>query len=113
MTYAYYGGIAITKETFSQVAETLQNELIDLVKIGNKLDDYQIILYNYLFTKELDFPTLHIEIKENHFILYVVPDDLSVKHLRLIDDTFDKFELTFLENSQENSIRLKFTYKGE
>lgn len=91
----------------------MQKELSALVKTGDDLDDYQVILYNYLFTTELSFPIMHIEIKENSFILHVVPDDLKVKQIRLIDDAFDKFELVFLSNSPEKLMRLKFIYDGE
>lgn len=79
-----------------------------MIQSGRGIDDYEIILYTHLFTHELDFPSLHIEIKEDSFILHVLPDDLKVSHLKIIDDLFDKFELVFLKNSRKNLLRIKF-----
>lgn len=83
------------------------------MKFDVEVDDYKIILYNHLFTNELDFPVLHFEKDDNSFILHVLPDDLEVKQLRLIDDAFDEFELIFVPVSQNNLIRLKFIYVGD
>lgn len=94
------------------MSQQLQKELIEVVKFDVEVDDYKVILYNYLFTQELDFPVLHFEKEENSFIIHVLPDDLEVKHLRLIDDAFDEFELVFLPVF-ENLIRIKLVYNGD
>lgn len=94
------------------MSHQLQKELIDVVRFDVEVDDYKVILYNYLFTQELDFPVLHFEKEDDSFILHVLPDDLQVRQLRLIDDAFDEFELVFMPVC-ENLMRLKFVYRGE
>ena len=110
--YNLIGGIKITEDTFIQVANQLQKDLIDIIEEDIELDDYKVILYNYLFTKELDFPVLHIERDNNYFIIHVLPDDLSISDLASINEVFDRFNIMFLPNS-ENLIRLKFILKND
>ena len=86
--------------------------MIDVIDKDIEIDDYKIILYNHLFTHELDLPVLHFEKDENSFVIYILPDDLELKHLRLIDDAFDEFELVFMP-IQNKLIRLKFILKGD
>ena len=68
-------------------------------------------MYKYLFISELKVPLqedLGIQIEEDSFILYIIPDDLRLSLLRKIDDVFDKFNVTFMPNPY-NLIKLKFS----
>lgn len=68
-------------------------------------------MYKYLFISELKVPLqedLGIEIKEDSFILYIIPDDLKLSLLRKVDEAFDKFDVTFMPNSY-NLVKLKFS----
>ena len=96
--------------TFEKIASKLQEELIDVIKSNNELNDYEIIVYKYVFISELGIPLLEdlgVEITEDSFILYIIPDDLEFGLLRNLDDAFDRFEITFLPNSY-NILKLKF-----
>lgn len=107
-------GIKITGETFDAIASKLQEELIDVIQNDMEVNDYELIVYKYVFISELKVPLLEdlgIEIAENHFVLYVIPDDLEFDFLRKIDDAFDMFEITFMPNSY-NILKLKFSLKG-
>lgn len=107
-------GIKITGETFDAIASKLQEELIDVIQNDREVNDYELIVYKYVFISELKVPLLEdlgIEIAENHFVLYVIPDDLEFGFLRKIDDAFDMFEITFMPNSY-NILKLKFSLKG-
>lgn len=107
-------GIKITGETFDAIASKLQEELIDVIQNDMEVNDYELIVYKYVFISELKVPLLEdlgIEIAENHFLLYVIPDDLEFDFLRKIDDAFDMFEITFMPNSY-NILKLKFSLKG-
>ena len=80
--------------------------------IENNIDvnDYQLIMYKYIFTSELKIPLLDdlgVEIAENSFILYIIPDDLELSLLRKLDDAFDRFEASFMPNPY-NLLKLKF-----
>lgn len=69
-----------------------------------------MIVYKYLFISELNVPLLEdlgVEITDDSFILYLIPDDLDFKLLRDLDDAFDMFELSFMPN-QYNIIKLRF-----
>lgn len=80
--------------------------------IENNIDvnDYQLIMYKYIFTSELKIPLLDdlgVEIVEDSFILYIIPDDLELSLLRKLDDAFDRFEASFMPNPY-NLLKLKF-----
>ena len=104
-------GIEISEETFDSIACKLHEELAVIIKNNVEVNDYQLIMYKYLFISELKVPLQDdwgIEIKEGSFILYIIPDDLELSLLRKLDDAFDKFEATFMPNSY-NLIKLKFS----
>ena len=96
--------------TFKAIASKLQDELVDIIKSKKEINDYELIVYKYLFISELNIPIfeeLGVEITEDSFILYVIPDDLEFNLLRDLDDSFDKFTITFLPNSY-NILKLNF-----
>jgi hypothetical protein len=79
------------------------------------VNEYELIVYKYVFISELKIPLLEdlgVEIDDNSFILYIIPDDLKFETLKRIDDIFDKFELIFMPN-QYNLLKLKFLIKGD
>ena len=83
---------------------------MDILKSKKQVNDYELIVYKYLFISELNVPVfeeLGVEIKDDSFVLYVIPDDLEFSLLRDLDDAFDKFTVTFLPNSY-NLLKLKF-----
>ena len=105
--------IKITEETFEAIAGKIQDELIDIIKSNKQLNEYELIVYKYVFISELKIPLLDdfgVEITEDSFILYIVPDDLEFGLLRKLDDVFDRFNLIFMPNSY-NIIKLKFMLK--
>ena len=90
------------------MASKLQEELADIIECNLEVNDYQLIMYKYLFISELKVPLLEdlgVEIREDSFILYIIPDDLEFKLLRYLDDAFDKFEISF-EPNDYNIIKL-------
>lgn len=96
--------------TFEAVAVKIQDELADVIKSKKELNEYELIVYKYVFISELEIPLLEdleVEITEDSFILYVVPDDLEFEMLRKLDDNFNRFEISFLPNSY-NILKLKF-----
>lgn len=102
--------VKITAETFEALASKIQDELIDIIQDSKELNEYELIVYKYVFISELKIPLLDdfgVEITEDSFILYIVPDDLEFKLLRKLDDAFDRFELKFMPNSY-NIIKLAF-----
>lgn len=106
--------IEITDETFDAIACKLQDDLVDIIQNNTEVNDYELIVYKYIFISELKFPLLDeldIEIAEDYFVLYVIPDDLEFGFLRKIDDVFDRFEITFMPNSY-GLIKMKFTLNG-
>ena len=50
---------------------------------------------------------MDVEITEDSFILYMIPDDLRLSLLRKLDDAFERFEISFLPNSY-NLLKLRF-----
>ncbi|WP_406535038.1 hypothetical protein [Methanobrevibacter sp.] len=89
----------------------LQDELADIIKNNVEVNDYQLIMYKYIFTSELKIPLLDdlgVEITENSFILYIIPDDLELNVLRKLDDVFDRFKASFMPNPY-NLIKLRFS----
>lgn len=100
----------ISSQTFDVVASKLQDELIDIISNDNQVNDYELIVYKYVFISELNIPVvedLGIEILEDAFIMYLIPDGLKFSLLVKLDDAFDKFELEFMPNSY-GVIKLKF-----
>ena len=96
--------------TFEAVAVKIQDELADIIKSKKELNEYELIVYKYVFISELEIPLLEdlgVEITEDSFILYVVPDDLEFEMLRKLDDNFNRFEISFLPNSY-NILKLRF-----
>ena len=85
--------------------------MVDIIKSGIDVNDYQLIMYKYIFISELKVPLFEdigIEICDDSFILYVIPDDLEFDLLRKLDDVFDKFKVTFMPNPY-NLIKLRFS----
>lgn len=96
--------------TFEAVAVKIQDELADIIKNKKELNEYELIVYKYVFISELEIPLLEdlgVEIADDSFILYVVPDDLEFELLRKLDDNFNRFEISFLPNSY-NILKLRF-----
>lgn len=103
-------GIPITEETFDVVARKLQEELIDIIKNGKQINEYELIVYKYVFISELKVPLfeeMEIEIVDDGFVIHVIPDNLKLDELTKLNDVFDRFEIIFLPNSF-NVIKLKF-----
>ena len=99
------------KFTFEAIALKLQEELADIIENNKDVNDYELIVYKYVFISELKVPLLEdlgIEIEEDFFVLYIIPDDLEFDLLRKLDDVFDKFKVTFMPNDY-NILKLKFT----
>ena len=106
----FHWGIKISQETFNEIALKLQEELFDIIICNKQIDEYRLIVYKYIFISELNIPLLEnlsIEITEDSFIVYIVPDELEFSLLRKLDDIFDKFEIKFMPN-EYNLIKLKF-----
>ena len=96
--------------TFNAIASKLQEELADIIKSEKEVNDYELIVYKYVFISELNVPLfeeLEVEINEDSFVLHIIPDDLEFDLLRDLDDAFDKFTITFLPNSY-NLLKLNF-----
>ena len=51
---------------------------------------------------------LGVEISEDSFILYIIPDDLKFTSLANLVEAFDKFEVTFMPNSY-NFLKLNLS----
>ncbi len=96
--------------TFDVIASKLQSELVEIIKDNNEVNDYELIVYKYVFISELKIPLfeeLGFELTEDSFILYIIPDDLEFSVIRRLDDAFDNFKLTFMPNDY-NLIKIKF-----
>ena len=96
--------------TFKAVSNKLQDELVDILKSEKEVNEYELIVYKYVFISELGIPLfedLGVEINDDSFVLYIIPDDLQFAQLRDLDDAFDKFTITFLPNSY-NLLKLNF-----
>lgn len=101
--------------TFEQIAMKLQEELEDIIVNAKQVNDYELIVYKYVFISELKIPLiedLNLEVNDDSFAIHVIPDDLEFSLLRRIDDAFDKFTIAFMPNSY-NALKLKFTYVGD
>ena len=96
--------------TFNVIAGKLQEDLIDIIKSGKDVNEYELIVYKYVFITELGMPVheeLGVEIDDDSFILYIIPDDLKFTSLANLVEAFDKFEVTFMPNSY-NILKLNF-----
>ena len=96
--------------TFEAIASKIQKELAEIIQNNKVLNEYELIVYKYVFISELNVPLLEdldIEISLDSFILHVIPDDLEFELLRKLDDNFNRFEISFLPNSY-NILKLKF-----
>ncbi len=101
--------------TFDVIASKLQDELADIIISRKEVNDYELIVYKYVFSSELGVPIfeeVNFIIEDDSFIIHVIPDDLELSLLRKLDDAFDRFRITFMPNSY-NIIKLKFTYVGD
>ena len=97
--------------TFEAISVKLQEELVDIIENNKEVKDYELIVYKYVFISELKIPLLEdlgIEIEDDFFVLYIIPDDLEFDLLRKLDDVFDRFSITFMPNGY-NILKLKFT----
>ena len=96
--------------TFDVIASKLQSELVEIIKDNKEVNDYELIVYKYVFISELKIPLfeeLGFELTEDSFILYIIPDDLEFSVIRRLDDALDNFKLTFMPNDY-NLIKIKF-----
>ncbi|MBO6123714.1 MAG: hypothetical protein J6P09_07725 [Methanobrevibacter sp.] len=96
--------------TFKTIAAKLQEELIDILQDQKQVNEYELIVYKYVFISELKIPLFEdfgFEIDDDSFILYIIPDDLELSLLRKLDDAFDRFKVTFMPNSY-NILKLRF-----
>ncbi len=92
------------------IASKLQDELVDIIKNGKETNEYELIVYKYIFISELKIPLvedLNFEIIDDGFAVYMIPDYLKFSSLVKLNDAFDKFEIIFMPNSY-NVIKLKF-----
>ncbi len=92
----------------------MQDELAEIISNDKEVNDYELIVYKYVFISELKVPLLEdlgVEIEDDSFILYLIPDNLEFSILRKLDDSFDKFELSFMPN-EYCVIKLKFLLGG-
>jgi len=74
-----------------------------------------LIVYKYVFISELKIPLLEdlgVEITEDSFILYIIPDGLELDILRKLDDVFDKFKVSFMPNDY-NILKLRFLLEDD
>lgn len=93
----------------------LQDELADIIINGKEINEYELIVYKYVFSSELGLPVfddVNFKIEDDSFIIHVIPDDLELSLLRKLDDAFDRFAVTFMPNDYK-VIKLKFTYCGD
>jgi len=96
--------------TFDVIGSKLQSEIADIITNNKEVNDYELIVFKYVFISELKIPLfeeLGVEVTEDSFILYIIPDDLEFEVIRRLDDAFDLFKLTFMPNDY-NLIKIKF-----
>lgn len=106
-------GIEISHENYEAIASKLQIELADIISNSKHVNDYELIVYKYLFISELDVPLQEdfgFEMDDGSFILYVIPDGLEFGVLKKLDDVFNRFELSFMPG-ERNLIKLRFLLK--
>ena len=96
--------------TFKDIAGKLQEELVGIIRNDAEVNDYELIVYKYVFITELEIPLheeLGIKVCENSFVLHIIPDDLEFGLLEKLVYTFDKFKAKFKANKY-NIIKLEF-----
>lgn len=99
--------------TFDVIASKIQDELAEIISNGDEVNDYGLIVYKYVFISELKIPVhedLGIKIKENSFVLHIIPDDLEFELLENLVNAFDKFKAKFKANDY-NIIKLEFVMR--
>lgn len=99
--------------TFDVIASKIQDELAEIISNGDEVNDYGLIVYKYVFISELKIPVhedLGIKIKENSFVLHIIPDDLEFELLENLVNVFDKFKAKFKANDY-NIIKLEFVMR--
>ncbi|WP_405269519.1 hypothetical protein [Methanobrevibacter sp.] len=85
--------------------------MADIIINNVEVNDYLLVMYKYIFISEMKVPLqedLGVQISDDSFILYIIPDDLELSLLRKLDDVFDRFKATFMPNPY-NLIKLKFS----
>lgn len=96
--------------TFEAVAGKLQEELAEVIKSARPVNDYELIVYKYVFITELGIPLwedLGFEIDDDSFMLYIIPDDLEFDLLKDLCEAFNRFHVTFMPNPY-NVVKLRF-----
>ena len=96
--------------TFEMIAGKLKEELTGIIESEKELNEYELIVFKYVFITELKIPLFEdigIEITEDSFILYIIPDDLEFDILKKLSEVFCEFRITFMPN-QYNIIKLRF-----
>lgn len=96
--------------TFEAISAKLQDELAEIIKSGADVNDYELIVFKYVFISELKIPLLEdfgIEITEDSFVLYIIPKNLEFGLLEKLVNAFDKFKARFKANNY-NIIKLEF-----
>lgn len=96
--------------TFKAIAAKLQDELAEIIKSGTEINEYELIVYKYVFISELKIPVheeLGIRVTDDAFVLHVIPDDLEFCLLEKLVNAFDRFEARFKAN-EYNIIKLEF-----
>lgn len=99
--------------TFDVIASKIQDELAEIISNGDEVNDYGLIVYKYVFISELKIQVhedLGIKIKENSFVLHIIPDDLEFELLENLVNVFDKFKAKFKANDY-NIIKLEFVMR--
>lgn len=87
--------------------------MADIIINNVEVNDYLLVMYKYIFISEMKVPLqedLGVQISDDSFILYIIPDDLELSLLRKLDDVFDRFDATFMPNPY-NLIKLKFALR--
>ena len=100
--------------SFETVVGKLKGELKDIIENNKEVNEYELIVYKYVFINELKVPLLEdlgMEITQDSFILYIIPDDLKFDCLRKLADAFSEFDVTFMSNPY-NLIKLRFRLCG-
>ena len=88
--------------TFNRVALKLQDELAQVIKSKKQANEYELIVYKYVFITELEIPVhdeFELEITDDSFSLHLNPDGLKLSLLEELDKAFDRFTITFMPNS--------------
>ena len=73
---------------FDVVASKLQDEMVDIIKSKKNVNEYELIVFKYLFISELKIPVhdeLGVKLIDDSFILYIIPDYLEFNLLRDLD----------------------------